>query len=795
MRVRAAAVAIGLMAALTVLPPTLGVAGAARAPTPDVLPGPRHGQAAIRELGSALSQVAAANHKSPAELTRLLRTDATMWLDEDGRLFVRDSFAPPPAASGAREDAPFPNAQTFQLHSKPGADRVIYLDFDGQVVAGTAWGVSSDPQPAFDMDGDPTNWSQAEVDVIQSVFQRVSEDYAPFDVDVTTEEPGLDALNRDSAADQTFGTRVLITPSLSAHQSLCGGTCGGVAFVGIFNDVDNTYYEPAWVFANTMQNNPKYIAEAASHEAGHNLGLSHDGTASLAYYAGQYDWAPIMGVGYYEPISQWSKGEYPDANNTQDDFAVIQSFGLPLRADDHASTIADATSLGTKTTAGGVITSRDDADMFSFTRTCSGSTTITVAPSANSPNLDAGLRILDSAGAVVGKDDPPSSFSTYDVAKGLSATVTADLAAGTYYIEVKGVGMLGPATGYSDYGSVGPYSLALTACATTSVLTVTKAGSGTGTVTSTPAGIACGATCSAGFATGSSVVLTAAPQPTSTFAGWSGACAGTSTCTVSMSGDQSVTATFGAGTAACTISGTAGDDVLRGTRQDDVICGKGGNDTLLGLGGDDTLIGGPGRDEVDFGSATGPVTVRLASGTATGQGNDKLRGIESIDGSRFADKLVGDELANRLAGKGGNDTIIGAAGNDKVYGGRGDDTLSLGDGADTGSGGAGTDTVAFGAAVHVNLAAGTATGQGADTLATIENVDGSRAADTLRGSAGRNVLSGGLGNDTILGAGGNDILNGQRGNDSMNGGAGTDRCGGGAGTDTGAACETRVSIP
>ena len=250
-----------------------GVASAARAQTPEVLQGPRHGETAVQQLGGALAEVAANNHKTPAELTRLLRTDRDMWLDEHGQIFVKDSFVPPAAPAAATEDGPFPNAQTFQLHSRPGAARVIYLDFDGQVVSGTAWGVSTDPQPAFDMDGSPTTWSQPEIDVIQSVFQRVSEDYAPFDVDVTTQEPGFDALNRASAADQNFGTRVLITPSLSAHQSLCGGTCGGVAFLGVYNDIDNTYYQPAWVFSNTMQDNPKYIAEAASHEAGHNLGL------------------------------------------------------------------------------------------------------------------------------------------------------------------------------------------------------------------------------------------------------------------------------------------------------------------------------------------------------------------------------------------------------------------------------------------------------------------------------------------------------------------------------------------
>lgn len=75
-------------------------------------------------------------------------------------------------------------------------------------------------------------------------------------------------------------------------------------------------------------------------------------------------------------------------------------------------------------------------------------------------------------------------------------------------------------------------------------LSVTKAGTGSGTVTSSPSGINCGSTCSANYTTGTSVTLTAAAASGATFAGWSGACSGTSTCTVSMTAARSVTATF-----------------------------------------------------------------------------------------------------------------------------------------------------------------------------------------------------------------------------------------------------------
>jgi uncharacterized repeat protein (TIGR02543 family) len=78
----------------------------------------------------------------------------------------------------------------------------------------------------------------------------------------------------------------------------------------------------------------------------------------------------------------------------------------------------------------------------------------------------------------------------------------------------------------------------------THTLTVAKNGTGSGTVTSSPAGINCGATCSQAYTQGTVVTLTPTAATGSTFAGWSGACSGTGACTVTMSEARSVTATF-----------------------------------------------------------------------------------------------------------------------------------------------------------------------------------------------------------------------------------------------------------
>jgi phospholipase C len=75
-------------------------------------------------------------------------------------------------------------------------------------------------------------------------------------------------------------------------------------------------------------------------------------------------------------------------------------------------------------------------------------------------------------------------------------------------------------------------------------LKVKLEGSSTGTVTSSPAGISCPSTCTASFSSGSSVELTAAPAAGASFAGWSGTCKGTGSCTLTMNANQSAVATF-----------------------------------------------------------------------------------------------------------------------------------------------------------------------------------------------------------------------------------------------------------
>lgn len=93
-------------------------------------------------------------------------------------------------------------------------------------------------------------------------------------------------------------------------------------------------------------------------------------------------------------------------------------------------------------------------------------------------------------------------------------------------------------------------------------LAVTRAGAGVGSVSSVPAGIDCGTACTASFDEGSVVVLAATPAIGSQFAGWSGACTGTGTCTVTMAAARSVTATFAPVVHTLTVMKTGGNGTV-----------------------------------------------------------------------------------------------------------------------------------------------------------------------------------------------------------------------------------------
>jgi hypothetical protein len=139
----------------------------------------------------------------------------------------------------------------------------------------------------------------------------------------------------------------------------------------------------------------------------------------------------------------------------------------------------------------------------------------------------------------------PGGTCTVQVFEGQKLTLSAFPAA-TWAVSGTGSSAVAGCTvGASECGVlVGTANLTVT---TTSANLLNVNRTGSGTVTSSPSGITCGDTCSAGFAPGTVVTLTAAPASGWVFAGWSGACSGTAgTCQVTMSAAKTVGARFAA---------------------------------------------------------------------------------------------------------------------------------------------------------------------------------------------------------------------------------------------------------
>jgi Ca2+-binding RTX toxin-like protein len=274
-----------------------------------------------------------------------------------------------------------------------------------------------------------------------------------------------------------------------------------------------------------------------------------------------------------------------------------------------------------------------------------------------------------------------------------------------------------------------------------------------------------------------------------------------------------------------TMLGKGGVDILYGMDANDSLYGGSGHDLLSGLDGadtldgeadDDYLAGGAGFDTATYAASASPVTVTLDGGYndgVAGEGDNVLPDVEAVVGGSAGDTITGSSGPNSLTGGGGGDTLngdgaadtldggpgadklnggadgdtlLGGVENDELHGDGGYDSLSGGPGPDLLDGGSEGDTANYlgsSAAVNLDLAAGTATGEGADTLTSVESAFGSAFGDTLLGTGGPNTLSGAGGPDTIRGREDGDSLNGGDGDDVFRGGSGNDIVSGGPGTD------------
>jgi len=242
------------------------------------------------------------------------------------------------------------------------------------------------------------------------------------------------------------------------------------------------------------------------------------------------------------------------------------------------------------------------------------------------------------------------------------------------------------------------------------------------------------------------------------------------------------------------VRGTAHADVIVSGPGADRVSAGGGNDRICAGGGVDAIEGGTGSDRIDADrggdeviGGNGSDLVLGGPGTDTvfgKRGNDSLEGGPGGD---FLDSGLGDDTLDGGAGDG--DQVIGGVGNDRLSGGSGEGDVLEGDlGRDLIDGGpAAHDTASYalagsgqifldGIGVEVDLGAGTASGDGDDTLRGIEDVVGTPFADTIAGDAQRNGLYGGSGIDDLVGVGVGDAAFGGTGPDLCRAVAAADSC-------------------
>lgn len=418
-------------------------------------------------------------------------------------------------------------------HSRPMAKQIIYLDFTGYIddylgnVSAARAGledasltyVKTAPFEYNARFNDLTK-PYPTTDAIYDIWRMVAEDFAAFDVDVTTEAPTYEALIKSSAEDMYYGKRVVIgyAAGTSKPWYVGGGAFSGGGTFGFQHD------RPVYIFSVQSRQN---IAAQITHEVSHTLGLAHDGGNiqfgdtfySSNYYRGAeltpsgalntsnyaqtaLTWYPIMGGaptpntnGYYydadDFINQWSRGNYSSATNTEDDFAILLGLcegdgnaftetpqyaantrNISLIADDAGDTLDAAQTCASATfSQTGVIgkhlsadrqTTLNDVDCFKISTRTSGDLTLKVVPNylglTEGASLDAKVELLDHNGTLLKTASEPIWEANETFFPDIrNAEIVATLpVAGTYYIRVSGTVHPVTSTSISADGSASP---------------------------------------------------------------------------------------------------------------------------------------------------------------------------------------------------------------------------------------------------------------------------------------------------------------------------------------------------
>jgi hypothetical protein len=318
-----------------------------------------------------------------------------------------------------------------KLSSFSSAQATIFLDFDGQTVNSSVWNNGNTLVCAASGMNDTQ---------ITEIFNRVSEDYRPFNINITTDSTVF------LAAPLTKRIRIIVTPTSGWYTGV-----GGVSYTGSFTWGDDT---PGFVFPDRLANSPKYIAECCTHESGHTVGLSHQSsysntctltaTYNVGVGSGEIGWAPVMGNSYYKNLTGWNNGPTPNGcNAAQDNLSIITTQnGFTYRTDDYSddpnNNPAPVTVTNKAFSQTGIITTKGKLHLDAIP--------YSVGANLDGADLDIKVTLLNSAMQVIG---------TYDSTTLLNAVVDTTLNAGVYYVSLQGTGNVNT----TNYGSLGSYTV------------------------------------------------------------------------------------------------------------------------------------------------------------------------------------------------------------------------------------------------------------------------------------------------------------------------------------------------
>ena len=315
-----------------------------------------------------------------------------------------------------------------EFQSNPGAPKHLQLVFEGGISDGKY-------TPFFSLDNE-FGFNETEQALIEDIWAYVSEDYAPFEINVTTIDP------RDGG--EVF--RVFIGGDGTEREDdpTSGVAPGHVSFTD--GDPNNN---DVYAFSDGIQaafgvddNLAARIGTTASHESGHGFDLNHKNTVDSSgsqleeYSSGNtptdpgLDWTPIMGGNLNTDRTIWAQASAPiigTANSVRgdNDFSTLM-LELGLRPEDHVLTHLGTASPGRMLTDIGLIRTINDRDVFSFTVTAAADYTIDLRVADVGANLDSILTLYTDSNVFIAQNN-----------SGLSTQITEHLTPGTYHAEVR----------------------------------------------------------------------------------------------------------------------------------------------------------------------------------------------------------------------------------------------------------------------------------------------------------------------------------------------------------------------